>query len=431
MNTTEIINRKSQYAIPLEGITFLIMVLSMLTAPFVSSYLMVIPLMIQVIRAVINQDNILSDIAFLITFSVIYCSPGGDSFLALSVLIVDIILILLQPERKFHAVLLLNLLLAVAYFAARIGNGLTEYIFVIGSMLLLFIAFSNKELINAVKITQYYIGGTLISSLYAYAFQWNTHLLKYFPVRTLPYYVYRFTGLNNDPNYYGANLVLAIAGLIILKWAGHMKGYKFYIPLFLFLFFGAQTASKSFALMALLLSVFWIYTMYHEKKYLSTICLMSAAAVILLFALEGKIDLFGQVFERFKYADNIDSLTTGRFESWLRYSKYIISDGFVFWFGRGFGAPLLVKGTHNIFLEILYTSGVVGLLLLIVFVGVLYKLALSESNSKIIQSVPIICWLLEFSFLQGMVQVPTYLLIFISLVCARIPDAKSDTTPAA
>lgn len=420
MNTTEIINRKSQYAVSLERITFLIMVLSVLIAPFISSYLMVVPLMIQVIRAVINQDNILSDIAFLITFSAIYCSSSGDSFLALSVLLVDIILILLQPERRFHAALLLNLLLAVAYFAARIGNGLTDYIFVIGSMLLLFIAFSNKQLINAVKITQYFIGGTLISSLYAYVFQWNT---------ASPYYVYRFTGLNNDPNYYGANLVLAIAGLIILKWAGHIKGYKFHIPFFMFLFFGAQTASKSFALMALLLLVFLIYTMYHEKKYLSTICFISAAVVILLFAFEGKIDLFGQVLERFKYADNIDSLTTGRFESWLRYIKYIISDGFVFLFGRGFGAPLLVKGTHNIFLEIIYTSGVVGLLLIVVFVGVLYRLAVSESNSKMIRSVPIICWLLEFSFLQGMVQVPTYLLIFISLVCAMIPDAKSDTIP--
>ena len=80
----------------------------------------------------------------------------------------------------------------------------------------------------------------------------------------------------------------------------------------------------------------------------------------------GEIELFNGILYRITSANDISSLTTGRFDIWINYLSFLFDNLGRFLFGGGLGAEMLNKRVaHNTYIDLLYYLGILGTTLLI------------------------------------------------------------------
>ena len=97
-----------------------------------------------------------------------------------------------------------------------------------------------------------------------------------------------------------------------------------------------------------------------------------------------KLEFFAIMRDRFTEADDLNSFTTGRSDAWIDYLDYIFANTKTLFLGETFNAPLLNKiGAHNLAIELLYYSGVVGLTLFVVFLCAAVKNSMINNFSEI------------------------------------------------
>lgn len=182
----------------------------------------------------------------------------------------------------------------------------------------------------------------------------------------------RFTGLNNDPNYYAIGVVLSLVIVQVLYTKKYIH-YLLFWGLFIALsFFGVQTYSKSFLLMYALLLLIMTVQYFMQKNWtaLLVIGLIGAVGLVMAFVEGNVINL---TLKRLLAAEGIDELTTERWSLWSGYIKFVFSDIVHFLFGTGIGADLLAlkgefsieAGVHNFYIEIVYYLGLIGALIFI------------------------------------------------------------------
>lgn len=81
--------------------------------------------------------------------------------------------------------------------------------------------------------------------------------------------------------------------------------------------------------------------------------------------------LFATTLYRITNASSVNELTTGRLAILDEYLREISSSPGIMLWGKGLSAHLLKKGTHNLFLEIQYYLGLFGLILFLLYFGIL------------------------------------------------------------
>jgi O-antigen ligase len=151
--------------------------------------------------------------------------------------------------------------------------------------------------------------------------------------------------------------------------------------------FGLMSVSKSFLLCWILLILFWLF--YSLKQGVSkfakfSIIAIICAAAIYFYAFDA-INLY-----IFRFIENSDGtlgdLTTGRTDIWKRYIDTIFRDMRILFFGKGVNAVITgMKGTHNTYLEALFSLGFVGSALLVF----LLKSCMGKLVSKPIMFIPV------------------------------------------
>lgn len=107
-------------------------------------------------------------------------------------------------------------------------------------------------------------------------------------------------------------------------------------------------------------------------------------------------------------------LTTGRSILLEMYGREIISSPDILLFGNGMSAQLLKKGTHNLFLEIQYYVGLIGLILYLLYFGILTaqvqkKYAAGNAAARLFSYAPLIVFIAAFCSLQGCFLYPCIL----------------------
>lgn len=124
---------------------------------------------------------------------------------------------------------------------------------------------------------------------------------------------------------------------------------------------------------------------------------------MVLFVLgKGNEGILNVVLDRFKVASgDINKLTTGRFNLWSTYWKYLWNNPRSFLCGEGIGASLLNgKGPHNVYVEILYHLGAIGGILLLCILRQISRL-ISRWNKKNIMNYSILlCIIIMYFFLS-------------------------------
>lgn len=299
---------------------------------------------------------------FVMPFAAIYKYPGIDTSF-LTVLELLLVIVVLMRRRRINAHTVIAVLFITGYFALRMGGyymGIVKL--VLGfALVYTFILSCRRE--QAGGIAEFLTLGMLISSILGYFKETIPTLLEYFGDVNYEFIdgekTLRFSGLYVDPNYFSVVLIAIMAFLVILK---HYRGYspvKFWLTFASLATLGFLTYSKSFVLMFALVLLFEVLINLRTRKpWLSATVILLIAALAVLF-LSGRVAVFERMFTRLGDED----VLTGRDDIWANYLEVIRSSPLNIIFGVGLDAPYVgAKAAHNMYIELVYYSGVLGLM---------------------------------------------------------------------
>lgn len=200
--------------------------------------------------------------------------------------------------------------------------------------------------------------------------------------------VMRFSGIFAHPNSLARFCLLGISLLFVL-WLREKKDLTNYSLMFILAILGAMTYSKTYILALIgLLVFFFFYYLYHsihKKQFL-----LSTAVVILGFVCVAllELDYIKDWIGRFSayYGGNLSlkSITTGRDEIWkLFIDDQMSSLKYIIW-GKSFmGRIPWATGAHSTYLALFYEYGVIGCIILIVFILCMFSSIITVRFRKI------------------------------------------------
>ena len=140
---------------------------------------------------------------------------------------------------------------------------------------------------------------------------------------------------------------------------------------------------------------------------------------------------FAVVLERLTSSKDLSDITTNRSDLFVAYWRAITKNVGTLLFGYGFNAPLLNgRGAHNVFLELAYYIGIVGLTLII---GLMVSLVCWIGNhtsgfhkqSMIEKYVALGMAMVVYCSRQGMFLLPCYAAFFLALLSLHIVKKRA------
>ena len=239
--------------------------------------------------------------------------------------------------------------------------------------------------------------GVIISSAIG-AMRENLPIIQTFSLDTIykvghEEYAQRFVGLNANPNYYTMDVSVTLGCLVSTICTGKMR--PIYILLFAVLsVFGLMSVSKSFLIVLAVMVIILLFNSIRRggTAFLKLLfALLVTGALILMFA--------GEAVETYMFRLNQDatsdlaSITTGRSELWVEYTKALLKDFKTLVFGAGLGV-ILDLGSHNTYIEMVYYVGLVGTALY--FFVLKSSVAIKNFPKNILYYVPILIMMIRF-----------------------------------
>ncbi|SHF17107.1 O-antigen ligase family protein [Alkalibacter saccharofermentans] len=193
----------------------------------------------------------------------------------------------------------------------------------------------------------------------------------------------RFSAFYSDPNYFSAQMLVAISGLMIILTK--TKNKKNIIPavilIIALIYYAMQSVSKAFMLSAFVVLSLWLFNLMTGKRSISfKIYLVVAIMGVVFFVLSQ--DLFMQQLElyllRFGRVEDASSLTTGRVGLWGVYLNYLMTNTDKLLFGIGLSEDQLriilnTNNAHMTLIEMLYQIGLFGVILMGIWWKSLFK----------------------------------------------------------
>lgn len=414
-------------------------VIFILIAPFISHWLMLVPLLIQLYRMVHYDEHIfMADMALLVNFSAVFMIPDIGS--ALSILVVAAVpyfIIKIRFVKLGYPLIAVSML--VSFLLFRIEGAYTDYIFISCNLILMFLLVYRCSADDAVKISRNFIIGILIASVYGYIFRGNPAITSFIAEDSIASHdyanVYRFRAIYLDSNYYSGSLILAMALTVELYIVKRLSQSGAMIILFMLSFFGIATYSRTFFVMFLCLIVLLVYLLFKHRKYFPLTMLLIVISLVVIFVLNGKINTFDVILSRIFTSKSLSKLTSGRSELFKKYLDYIIHSPRTFLVGDGLGAPLYGNlGTHNLYLETFYYIGISGAVLFFSYIQSL-RTALRRQNLiaypiklKLLALLPLLMLMAVYFSLQGLMQTMLYVQIFIAITAYLLPTLLQSRT---
>lgn len=421
---------RSEY--PIGGI--LLVSLLLYTAMLVSWYL-VYPAFLLCIYRIIRYDarTFSVDYCVLLPLSTLLQTSGGMSLLIFVCLFAALWYAFKGGIYVNGALLMLLLLLN--YLFLRMQMEVSKMVLFFGQLFLLYILLPKQDANSAERASKAFCISLFISSVYALIFR-KTSAMYALRGNEVPAYwgstMMRFQGLFEDPNYYMLLLITAVALLLKLRDSNRIKRKSLLLMGSSLVLFGLLTYSKTFFLVFVLLIGIYVLWQFRNKKYFFGTVLgvvLTGTALILLFADFSPISI---IVTRLFNSSSISDFTTGRSDIFGRYWDAITQNGMTFLFGHGFAAQRLGRDTHNLYLEIMYYSGAVGLLLVAGFYGAMVHMAQGKTKTHHRQNLfakyeVLIIVLTVFLSLHGVFSVLMYgvfYLAFLSVLLIKKTEVK-------
>lgn len=425
------VNEKIEMKYPVWSI-MAVLVLIYLT-PFVSSVLAYLAFTVCLYRVIRYDARVFAvDYCILIPLTQVFRTSGGMSLLIWLALLAGIWYFIRGGIRADSSYVLLIVLLN--YLITRMQFNISNFVLCFGQLFLLCVLLPKQDEYSAARTVKAFCLSLTVSSVYALLLR-NTWQIRALRGNEVPAYwgssFLRFQGLFSDPNYYMSLLIVGLALLIKLKDCGKIKNIPFLVMVFCLTGVGILTFSKTFFLTLILLAGSYILWQFRNKKYLRGILLVIAAILMAGVLLFTEFTPFSVVLTRLLSVNNISDLTTGRTDVFALYWHAITRNLGTFLFGSGFAAERLTKDPHNLYLEITYYAGAIGLLLIVCFYiavmhGVRERTQGMPKQSWFAKYLVLLMVVVLYCSLHGMFAVISYAEFYLALLPMMMPKKKEE-----
>lgn len=263
----------------------------------------------------------------------------------------------------------MSFLLLVCYLMLRMQSSLSDFVLCVSQLLIIYLMISFLDAQTIVLDIELFVLNVAVSSIYALLVRNSPAITNIIGTEVAAYFgssLTRFQGLFRDPNYYMSLVIMSIVLLTLLNFKKYISKYLFLLGVGCMFLFGALTYSKTFLL---LLCLYWLLCLIYlirGKHYILAITFIAGTAFLAILLSN---TLFATTLYRITSASSVSELTTGRSALFGTYFREILSSARVMLFGAGMSAAILEKGTHNLFLEIQYYIGLIGLILFFFYFG--------------------------------------------------------------
>lgn len=392
-----------------------------LLSPLVSPYLPYLAMVLCVLRVIRYDERVFAtDYSVLITVSMLFRTTGGMSLLVYLCLFADIWYFIRRGIRAEAPVVLAVVL--VNYLLLRAQMNFADFALCFGQLFLLWVLLPQQDAHSAKRSIKTFCMSLLLTSAYALIFRENGRLAAIRGPEAPAFFgssIIRFYGLFQDPNYFAMLLITAVAGLMKLKDSRVVGWPTFLIGGLLLTGCGIMTISKTFFLMLLLLVAAYLVWQFWNKRVLRGFFMtggMILAVAALLFS-DGSP--FATVLSRLTNATNLNELTTGRIDVFSAYLGAITENVWNLIFGAGLAASNLGRDPHNLYLEIAYYLGIVGLGLIVAYYcslvhAINFRHKTYGRQNFIAKYVPMFIVVMVHMTLHGMTTFPTYVSFFMA-----------------
>lgn len=313
--------------------------------------------------------------------------PDGFTFFTLVIPIVFLILIFKHKKIDLEISIITFFFLTLTILAKMIYSYSfsLEYGFIL--MMFLFIPTYYKSYNTKIEFKKcvYYLSlGIIAACISSQVLMKIPHMLAYISIDSAEHVgLLRFNGFYGDANFYSAQILTAISGLLILIGENTKESIINFLLIVILLFFGLQSVSKMFLLItAALLFIWFLFFIIDRRGVLKKVGIILLIAITIISVIT--LNIFQQEINyyliRLGMITDVNSLTTGRSIILMSYLNYFNTNILSTLFGVGLSFILVNnRASHNTIVEVIYQLGLVG------GVGLLFwiKLAFKDANDSI------------------------------------------------
>lgn len=398
-----------------------------LLSPFVSPYLCYAAFVICIYRMLRYSAKVFAtDYCILLPMTQMFQTTEGMTFLIWLCLIAAIWYFVRGTIRVSAS--LMFLLVLLNYMLTRMQMVISDFVLCFGQIFILYVLLPKQDGESAERTTKVFCWNLIFTSLYALAFRNTPQLMAIRGQESIAIWgtsITRFSALIKDPNYYMTLLVAGMAALCKLKETGRVGVLGFWVQILAMTAFGILTYSKTFFVMMIFLGGMYILWQFWSKKVFKGMVFIVLGIAVGAYFLLSENSPFAIVLERLTSSSSLSAITTGRSDLYIRYWNVIAKSAGNFLLGLGLSAPVLGKGTHMLYLELIYYVGLVGLVLVFgFFISLAQDLQKNKpqvkNQSLIAKYAVVIVVLIQYLSLQGMFQVLTYGAFFVAFLAINI-----------
>ena len=367
-----------------------------------------------------------TDYCLLIPLAQIFFAPGGISFLVFLCILSSVWFFIKGGIRA--NITFITLIILMDYLLMRMQTNITGFLLCFAQLCVLCVILPEQDQKSAERTAWYFCIGLIITSVYALVFRNTWQLRAILGEEDEAIWgsgIKRFYGLFMDPNYYMTLILVGLGLLAKLKNNNTIGVIQFVVLGIVMVFFGVLTYSKMFLLAFILFGVIYIIWRFRDRKYLFGFFLILGVLAMIDVLRRLEIGPVEVLLDRLRGASNLRDLTTGRTVIFQMYLTRITESVSTFLFGYGLSDAGLFVDTHNLYLELLYYLGFVGLVLVIAFfASIVY--AINKKADKISVDNAISKYLILFLLiivycsLHGMTQMMFYGGVFLAILSILI-----------
>lgn len=189
-------------------------------------------------------------------------------------------------------------------------------------------------------------------------------------------------GKSADPNFLSINIIFSIICTLNLIMKKYYCKILIIVSLIIQLFSIIKMGSRNaMVCLTIAITIYFFYSIKNNSKDLLKFIMIIMIGIIVIYI--GLSTLPDNIIQRLNIYEAIDNGANGRFGIWRRALDIQLDSVFRLIFGFGAGQmPILIDYAHNFYIELLFEYGVIGLVIMSLFIFNSYLMSKKDSFKK-------------------------------------------------
>lgn len=392
----------------------------------------------------ISGTDAIYGLFFMLPLSpILKTTPGGNTFFNVLIAVYILRMIFLNKKFKVSVYQLLSILVFIIFCLINDSDPDRNNITILAELVIYFVlailVMNDIREIKIRRIIMFLAIGIIVASFLGYLNSYIPGLSQFLNESTIKLdnneVINRFSGIQNNPNFYTMDITIAISSLLYLIAVKQSKWYD-YVLIFILFGFGILSLSLSFIITMVI--VFGLYFIYK----LTTIVWNIEAAIkgiivifctILIITQISSIPYMDIYMQRLGIASatekNLSQITTGRSDIWAQYLNFYLSDLRRIFFGVGLSIEKYnLAQSHNYFLELFVYLGVVGSIIYFNLLNSIFRPFENKVKRNLICLLPLIALVVRGFGINLIFRESFVFYLIICMLIIKNPINKTENT---